>query len=1005
MKKLIFVSIMWYVAWFGQAQVSRTVEVHAPGTLMHQIFENMKTVTDLTITGTINAVDFRIIRDSMPALKNLDLKAVMIEQYAGMEGTNSIPSDPTYPFNYRAQEIPSGAFNNKTNFETVVLPDSATAVAPKSFYKFSAKNPINIPKNLIKITTGFVSCNAPFTVDPENQMYSALDGVLYNKLQSQLVQVPIYRTGNFTVPSSVTTINSSAMNGCEALSTVFIPESVTTIMGAAFNNCSAQINVAENNTEYSSIDGALFNKSQTTLIQVPISKTGSYKIPESVTTIRSLSFLNCTGLTSVSVPENITSIASATFVGCSNLSVFRILTQTPPVISESVLQGINSDTCILQVPGGSIDAYKTATGWKIFKNIVELISTNAVSDISFTSAVLNGEILSLSTSPVTSYGFCWNTTGSPTIADNKIDKGTINAAGTFSNTLSNLTEGTTYYVRAFVTDSLGTQYGKQVSFTSQSIPEGAGLISGNTTVCQGQQNVTYTVPVIKNATSYIWTLPAGAVGTSSTNSITVNYERNAASGLITVKGHNEWHNGEASALAITVNPLPVTPGSISGSSSVCPGDNLIVYTVAPVENATSYTWTLPTGVTGTSTTNTISVKFTKDAVSGNISVKGRNDCGDGIASYYMVTVNQLPTIELRDTAVLSGGSVPLFPIITYNGTGELKYKWTPSTGLDNDTILNPMATVTSDITYTLSVTTPNGCNASGVVKVKIKAMDKPQIGIVGVNSSNKNVVAWNKPANPGIESYAIYRETAVRDVYEKIGTVPYSELSVFVDNMSNPTVKSNKYKLSIIDKSGLETQLSEPHKTMHLSINKGQNNTWNLIWEPYTGFSPSTYNIYRGSTTTSLIFIDAISGSSTQFSDITAPSGDVYYQVEVISPVLVNPSRIKSTAQKITDSGNISAVSYNSSRSNIASSFSSGINELKSESKNIRVYPNPARNQFKIEYAGGSTFEIQNLMGQLVYSGDLNNSNVVQTDNFKSGVYLIKFNAGKSIEFKKVIIE
>ena len=1004
MKKLLLLSIMCFMVWLGQAQVSRTVVCFNPGALKYILLPDLNTITDLTITGSINAVDFKTIRDSMPALKNLDLKSVMIDPYTGTEGTNTYASNPPFTINYKYQEIPAGAFNNKTNFETVVLPDSALYVNSKSFYRFSAKNPINIPRSM-SAGTGFVFCATPFTVDPRNAFHSALDGVLYNKLQTQLIQVPISRTGDFTVPSTVTTINGSAMNGCEALTTVFIPESVTSIVGSAFNTCSAQINVDANNTSYSSMDGVLYNKTQTTLIQVPISKTGNYKIPETVTSVGFSSFLNCKNITSVSIPQSVTSIGGNAFGDCRNLSVVRILTTTPPVITDAVFQNVNTENCILQVTGESIDAYKAATGWKNFKNIVETVSTKSATDILFTSAVLNGEVLYYSSSSISAHGFCWNTTGSPTIADNKIDLGAINTTSAFYNTLSNLTEGTTYYVRAYATDGLGIQYAKQISFTTQSIPEKAGVISGNTTVCQGQNNVTYNVSAIKNATSYIWTLPAGTVGTSSTNSITVNYEKNAASGAITVKGHNEWHDGEASSLEITVNPLPVNPGSISGNNSVCLGDSTVEYSVLPIDNATSYIWTLPNGATGTSTTKTITVKFTNNAISGNITVKGHNDCGDGVAATLPVIVNKLPTFSVSDKTVFCGESVMLANSTDFAESESLKFKWTPATGLNNDAIPNPIAIAINEIKYTVTVTNTNGCTASATLSIKIKPMDKPQIGIVGINSSNKNIVAWNKPASAGIDSYSIYKETTVSDVYEKIGTVPYSNLSVFVDNSSNPSVKSNKYKLSIIDKSGLETALSEPHKTMHLSINKGQNNTWNLIWEPYSGFTPATYNIYRGSSATNLGFLDATSASSTQFSDITAPSGDVFYQVELISPTLVNPSQVKSTSQKIKDSENIITISYNSSRSNIASNFSSGINELKNESKNIHVFPNPAKNQFKIEFAGGSTFEIRNITGQLIYTGNLNNSNIVQTDTFKSGVYLIRFNTGKSIEFKKVIIE
>ena len=1004
MKRIIFALTMSFVVWFVNAQVSRTVEMHMAGTLMFEIYPDMKAITDLTIIGYLNAIDFKIIRDSMPALKNLDLKAVMIEQYVGSEGTNSNPSNPSFPLVYQTGQIPAGAFNYKTNFETVILPDSAISVGSKAFYRFAAKNPINIPKKM-SVGTGFVYCATPITVDPENVLFSAVEGALYSKSQTQLIQVPISKTGSFTVPSTVTTINGSAFAGSEVLTAVSIPQSVTKIAITAFNSCNALINVDENNTTYSSINGVLFDKAQTTLIQVPTSKKGSYKIPETVTSVGSSSFLNCKNITSVSIPQTATSIGSSAFGGCINLSTVRIQTLTPPVISEFVFQNVNMETCTLQVTGGTSDAYKAATGWKNFKNIIEAVTTNAVTSFTFTSAVLNGEILHIGSTLVTSYGFCWNDTGNPTLSDNKIDKGTISSTGTFNHTISDLTEGTTYYVRAYTIDSLGIQYAKQVSFTTKSIPDAAGLISGDATVCQGQQNVTYSVPLIKNATSYIWTLPSGIVGASSTNSITLKYERYFTAGSITVKGQNQWGDGISSTLDITASLLPGIAGIISGNKNVCQGENSVTYTVPVIENATSYIWVLPTGAIGSSSTNSITVNFPKSALSGNITVKGHNDCGDGIVSYSMVTVNQVPTIELRDTNTVSGGSVPLLPTITYNGTSKLKYKWTPSSGLDNDTIAQPLATVTSKTTYTLVVTTTSGCTATANVTVNMRTMAKPEIGIVGVTSTNKNRIVWNKPVTTGIESYYIYKETNVSNVYEKIGTVPYDSLSVFVDNQSSPDVKSNKYKLSIFDKNGMESPQSNAHKTMHLSINKGQNNTWNLIWEPYTGFTPATYNIYRGSTATSLGFLDATSGSSSQYSDISAPSGDVFYQVEVISPVFINPSRVKSTQQRITESGSVSTVSYNSSRSNVASNFSSGISELKSESNNILVYPNPAKGQFNIEFAGGSVFEIQNLTGQLIYTGNLNISNIVRTDSFKSGIYVIKFNTGKSIEFKKVIIK
>jgi hypothetical protein len=79
--------------------------------------------------------------------------------------------------------------------------------------------------------------------------------------------------------------------------------------------------------------------------------------------------------------------------------------------------------------------------------------------------------------------------------------------------------------------------------------------------------------------------------------------------------------------------------------------------------------------------------------------------------------------------------------------------------------------------------------------------------------------------------------------------------------------------------------------------------------------------------------------------------------------------------------------------------------KINAESNSIHAYPNPVKNQLNIDFIGGSTFEILNLMGQIVYTGNLNNSNTVQTSNFASGVYFIKFDTGKLLEYKKIVKE
>jgi streptogramin lyase len=106
------------------------------------------------------------------------------------------------------------------------------------------------------------------------------------------------------------------------------------------------------------------------------------------------------------------------------------------------------------------------------------------------------------------------------------------------------------------------------------LPDAASTISGNPTVCQGESGVTFSVPIIANATSYLWTLPNNVSGSSITNSIVADIGMDAISGNITVFGQNDCGIGTSSNLFLTVNELPQTP-TISVTENILQSDAAI----------------------------------------------------------------------------------------------------------------------------------------------------------------------------------------------------------------------------------------------------------------------------------------------------------------------------------------------------------------------------------------------------------------------------------------------
>lgn len=292
----------------------------------------------------------------------------------------------------------------------------------------------------------------------------------------------------------------------------------------------------------------------------------------------------------------------------------------------------------------------------------------------------------------------------------------------------------------------GTAVSKAVTITS--LPAATGTFTTSTsTVCGGQVGVVYTIAAVTGATSYNWTVPAGATITSAssnTNSITVTF--GITSGNVAVTPVNSCGNGTSRSLAVTVNSVPAAAGTISGLTGVCRGQTNVAYSIPAVTAATSYSWSIPSGVTITSGagTRSIIVTYTASSISGIIKVTPVNTCGNGASSSVSVTVStSVPSAAgtiSGPTSACAGTTGLVYSIAAVsNATG---YNWvvpsgsTITSGLNTNSITVNLGSVSGNVT----VTPTNGCG-SGAVSAAFPVSVNPLPATAGAITGSVSVCA------------------------------------------------------------------------------------------------------------------------------------------------------------------------------------------------------------------------------------------------------------------------
>ncbi len=335
-------------------------------------------------------------------------------------------------------------------------------------------------------------------------------------------------------------------------------------------------------------------------------------------------------------------------------------------------------------------------------------------------------------------------------------------------------------------------------------------------------------------------------------------------------------------------------------------------------------------------------------------------------------------------------------IQTNGGVSPFTFNW--STGDVGSSVSNLAAG-----NYSVTGQDANGCSHNGNFIID-PLTQGVQICIITVDSSSQhNFVVWEKPVSNTIAGFKIYRNVA--GAYNEVGYVPYANLSQFKDNTFgvNPNTTSYRYKISVVDTCGYESDLSQYHETIHVTSSVGLGGEVNLIWDNYEGFNFVNYQILKDTTDNGIddfYEADVVSQISFTWTDQN-PQDFVVYVIEIIPPTTCTSTK---------------AQTWNSSRSNKTSKTQSvnGLAQNDIDEASLVIYPNPNSGQFNVAYNSINTvpltYEIYDYTGRLILSNTVNSllgDNLLNIDmnEVSNGVYTIRIMSGTSLITKQFVVQ
>lgn len=258
----------------------------------------------------------------------------------------------------------------------------------------------------------------------------------------------------------------------------------------------------------------------------------------------------------------------------------------------------------------------------------------------------------------------------------------------------------------------------------------------------------------------------------------------------------------------------------------------------------------------------------------------------------------------------------------------------------------------------------------------------PGICYVNTNDSLHNEIYFNHPLSILSGGGTIIYRLNSMSTWDSIGKVPFGQPDVFIDTIANPNQQSYTYCVAAYDSCGTTYAKSSPHTTIFLQSSLGTNSSINLSWNQYIGTTVPAYKIYRGTSTSNMSFLNQVSSSTTAYTDLNPPTGNVFYRINFKAPINCTSNSAQDTLVG----------------SNYKTNTVTGLINL-NEKAITSIYPNPANAQIIIEMNSGSAdISISDMMGNVVkQSKAKQGKNSIDIRELPEGIYLvsIKDTAGK----------